>query len=312
LKKQQVLIILTPLMLLIYWALNNYLQTFQHNLTSEFGLWGSITNNTKWIHQLSSAIIILVTAIIINYTFNHYNFFQKNTSIPAFTYVVTISFFENIDTINGLLLSNFLWVIVIFQFLRLNANEDGRKIIFNASFVSGIAISLFPSYIIMIPFLWLIVNIMRPFIVREQILMLCGLLLPITYAISINFIIGNYPPKFWNFNFEYKQNNIENELYIIAMFVGFVIVNLIGLYKQFNNSTIRFRQTSKVLLLFTVAILSMGMFHIWITNETNGLTSIVIFIALLSTFGNRGKILRYFFIFFISLISIFSVLKFFL
>jgi len=313
LKNEKNLIVLTPLLLCLHWAATVHLQVFEPTTTADFGLWGTHTYSVEWKTQLASALFILFTALTINYTFNHNNFFHKNTALPAFIYVIGMFFFENIYIIDGLLLSHLILITALFQLLRITNNKDARKIIFNASFLCGLAISLFPSHFIIIPSLVLIIGSMRLIILRELLLSICGLSLPIIYAFSFQLLTDTYDPDMLKISFQEQSWQQElHDLTFPSLFIVFVIINLIGLRQQLHTSTIIFRKKSIVLLIFFLSTILVSIFHLAWKGETNGFSTTIIGIALLSFFGRHGRILSYFYLFFLLLLVIGSVFSFFL
>ena len=133
-----------------------------------FGLWGNIQGGKPLLNELFSGGLITLSAMLINVLFNRNEFSAKNNFLPAILYVVYASFFHSFYFIDGLVITQLFFILMIRQLLRLRQKDDGRKIVFNAGFLFGIACTFFPLFIFGLPFVFLITWITRPFILRES------------------------------------------------------------------------------------------------------------------------------------------------
>jgi len=313
LRNDSYLIILTPILAFVYWMLNVQLRFFEPVSVADFGLWGNIAIAYNGWWQLVSVLFVVLNAFIVNYTFNHYNFQPKNTFFPAFVYVIWMSFFEDTYLLNGLLLSHLVCVLILFQFLRLKTNEDGRRIVFNASFLGGIAVTLSPFYLFLFPFFYFLLVSIRPIVWREFALCFCGFMLPIVYAFIFRMFVGLVDVPFvrnWTANTFWYQRQELVSLCVIA--ICFFVVCLIGLRLQLLASTVQFRKITHILLSFILALLCVGGGYLWWNSELNGFSTSMVGVAMVSAFGRKRRWVSYCFLFFLSLTILGSVFKFFL
>ena len=68
------------------------------------------------------------------------------------------------------------------QLFRLYQNEDGRAAVFNAAFFAGISAVVHPPIIMILPFLFIMVWSIRPFVLRESLLLITGFGIPLIYG----------------------------------------------------------------------------------------------------------------------------------
>ena len=79
-------------------------------------------------------------------------------------------------------------MFMLFQLFQLQQNQKGNKATFNAGLFLGLAVSLSPLLIILLPFIYFMVLVIRPFILRELLLLICGFLLPFIYLTLFIFV----------------------------------------------------------------------------------------------------------------------------
>ncbi|MFT7612612.1 MAG: hypothetical protein ACI9J3_001575, partial [Parvicellaceae bacterium] len=58
-----------------------------------------------WLDQLVAMLIIVLSAILINFIINKEEFFGKHTFIPAFSYVLVMSLFKEYQSLHPIIIS---------------------------------------------------------------------------------------------------------------------------------------------------------------------------------------------------------------
>lgn len=106
--------------------------------------------------------------------------------LSLFLYMASVSLFAH--TCTGYALSLFLFLLVISRLFSCNQEEDCRYVIFSAFAVSGIAILLFPQFIMLLPALALYVIMMKLAGWRELLALMLGFFTPYWFLFGIDYI----------------------------------------------------------------------------------------------------------------------------
>ena len=246
-----------PVIVIVLLTLNALFPYHLLESTVSFGLWGSIDGGKPLLNAVFSGSLITLSAIAINALFNRNEFSEKNNFLPAILYVLYTSFFHSFYYIDGLVITQLFFILMIRQLLRLRQKDDGRKIVFNAGFLFGIACTFFPLFIFGLPFIFLIIWISRPFILRESALLLVGVLLPFIYVFlySIFFQI-NIDVE--NFNSSSKEVFIIDMWLIIGSLFLFFFMGIGTLLTTMASSSIRLKKVFRMILL--LAVFTFGLF----------------------------------------------------
>ena len=107
---------------------------------------------------------------------------ESNNFLPALLYVSFLSIFHSFYYLDGFSIAQSLLIIGLYQLLKLNQNEDARRIVFNAAFIIGVACTFYPVLLVIIPFLFWMIWVIRPFIFRESTLIVVGFVIPLIFA----------------------------------------------------------------------------------------------------------------------------------
>jgi len=275
-KNDNILLFVTPFLLLIYGLLNYYFSFFVSDALCDFGCWGKISVADEWIRQVGGLLLVFVVGIALNYTLNKTNFISKNTYFPALFYVVGMSFFEEMYSLNGLVVAHLALVIMLFHLFSIYSLDDGRKLAFNASFLLGIAICFSPIHLVFFPFLCLMFGINRPIYWREILLCIIGCLLPILYAFTSAVFYHN--TSFWEqtnifyLNFDFRVERWE--FLVLGILFLFMLVSLLNIRQHVRVSTIRFRKLVRMLLFFSFGLVFVGLYYLMGKDgEPNGFSS---------------------------------------
>jgi hypothetical protein len=312
LRNQPLVLFIIPIYVAIYLFINYITNYFEFTPTLDLGLWGLlkielIKNYLPWL----SGIIICINAYILNYIFNSNDFYDKNSYAVSLIYVVLLSYYRSFYYADGLLLAHTFILLGLNVLLKLEYNQDGKKKAFNLGFLFGVAASFHPVLIFIFPFLWFMMTRIRPFILREFILVLLGIILPVFYALLLAFYIN----KEINFNFiESTKRYTQKELIFLISLVLFAILLIsswFGIRKRTQKSAIRFRKNTQILNIFLFFSILVGSFDWIIYQQYEWFCYCVIPIALFLPFSHLDQKSTKFasVLFFITLS--FSVIKFF-
>jgi hypothetical protein len=254
-------LLLLPLIIGGYVTLNEFTGYFEILPEINLGFWGSyFIENHFWINYLSLGLI-LINAVLVNFLFNSNEFYERNSYIIALLYVLFMSFFHSFFQIDGVLISHTLLIFCLFLFFRLQNNTDGRKIVFNGSFLLGVAATFNPPFLLFFPFIWFMIARIRPFVFREMLLASIGFLLPVGYASG--FVVYFLKDLHWNW-YKLAENFLQNKTVIgstvsILLLIG--LLSLLTLNYKTSKSSLRFKKLLGILKLVLLVGVSIGIYE---------------------------------------------------
>lgn len=192
---------------------------------------------------------IFLNAYLINLIFNSNQFYQRYTYLSSYFYVLISISFPYSNYFTGDSVAHTFIILVFLQLYQLNQNQSGLSNTFNAGLFLSLAAICNPLYIFFLPCLFFCVAVIRPFIFREYLLLVIGVLLPIFYLFIFHpsFYI-NLADFILNKHFEGNIGWVF--LGILSLAGVFVFLGLIGLIKYSRTSSIRFKKLRNILLYF--------------------------------------------------------------
>lgn len=174
--------LLLPILMFIYMTCNQYTDYYTQERSVNLGLWGEAIDLNPTLSMWFAVLLTLFNAVVINWIYNINEFLERNSYIPSLLYIVLMSFYHSFYNIDGLLLAHTCLIIMLHHFFRLRQNEDSRSIVFNGAFFAGIAATLHPPMVTLLPVVFFMVWSIRPFVGREFLLMILGFVVPLLYA----------------------------------------------------------------------------------------------------------------------------------
>ena len=168
--------------------------TIDYNFTWQKKVFETI-NNTHILDFVLTLFILILNSTTIVKSFNHTSLFSKTTYLPAIIYLIFLSYFQNIH-FSPILIVHFLFILLINQILSLNKSESALHISFKSGLILGL-ISCFGLYYSVAIFIILIPMILiRTINIRGLIIVLLGLLIPLAYLFSAQYIFMDLPLDF--------------------------------------------------------------------------------------------------------------------
>lgn len=193
-----------------------------------------------------NASLIIVNIIFINFIFNSREFFDRNTYLPGFLFLVMISYFDQILFDYDTILSLTLFLLALQEILQIKQNEDARKLSFNTMFFIGVAAFINPVFFFFIPFFWFALTSVRPFVWREVVLSIAGLLCVI--LIMYNFSIDINSLKRGLLDVSKSDNKIG--AYVFLTFVlTLLMLSVFSFLNLSNKTSIRFKRLIRMLFI---------------------------------------------------------------
>lgn len=278
-------VFLLPFFTVIYLLLNAQFPYFELTNELDLGLFGTYHLEDPLPKQVGGGVIVFLTAIGINYIFNYYNFHERNTYFPAFIYIVWMSFFEGMYNPDGFIIAHMAFILMVFQLFRLNQNEDGRKIVFNAAFFAGIATCMHLTNVVVLPFLFLMVWIVRPFVLRESLLLLAGFITPLLYAGVLILFQNDSLQQDWELTISDTWFDQTSVLITGIVAVLFIILSVFGIRGKLQKSSIRFRKLTRILWMFFFVSVSIGILDLLLLEQVDYFSLLFVSVSIFSFFS---------------------------
>lgn len=303
-------LLLLPVIITIYFLLNYQTGYYLPSVEVNLGLWNNVTLDAMFF-SLFSSFLILVNAVGLNILFNINEFFEKNTYIVSLLYVVTMSFYHSFYSLNGSLIAHAFLILMLYQFFKLKQNTDGRAQVFNGSLFAGIAATFFPPLLISLPFLLVMILIIRPFYLREILLSIFGFGTPVIFALvymwSTNTVID------WMILDDKTNFQLQTD-FIVSMVVFAILLTLsiFSLSARLQKSSIRLKKQIQIIWVLILLAVFLGVVDFIFYKQIERFSLLMIPLSMLLSYSfyhkNYGIVSTVVFY----LTMLYSVLKFFI
>lgn len=314
---QVVSLLFLPLVIAGYLLLNTGvfgIETMYFELTKfvDLGLWGRLElPDLQWMKWLSGCLV-LINALTLNLLFNNNAFYERNSYIVSLLYIVLMSFYHSFYQVDGVLIAHFWLILLLFQLFKMESNQDGRRIAFNAGLFFGLAASFHPPLIFAVPLLWIMLTRIRPFVFREILLSTAGFLVPMIYGFMV--VFWNEKQINWNF-IETAINYSQKQFIFLSFFVLFsisAVLSIFGMRIKNSKSSIRFRKLTAIIFVFLLIGIALGTVEIIFLKQYEWFSFSMLSLALFLPFSFFYKSTHVFatLLFYVTLI--FSITKFFI
>lgn len=253
-------LLILPFMAVLYVGLNFYFPYHLPEETAHFGFWGDFLPQSSWISQVIAPALVFGEAILINTLYNRNEFLDRNTFTPALLYFTLMSAFHSYYFLDGFALAQFCVIMALDQLYQLQQNEDGRKRAFNIGFWLGMACTFHPTLVLFLVVAFWMMWVIRPFIMRESMLLVLGFLIPLMYG---GFYSAWAGIKIQNAQITATaiELNIEDVLVIGGLTFLFIVLSLGTLTRKSQQSSIRLKKHFRILMIFIIFGLLLTIFE---------------------------------------------------
>lgn len=268
-------LLILPLLIAGYELLNVWQGHHNPDLGSNFGFWGRLLDESQLLSQILAGVLIFVNAIILTTAFNRSDFMESNNYLPALLYVTFLSIFHSFYYLDGFAVAQTLLVLAVFQLLKMSQNEDARKIIFNSSFLIGVACTFYPLLLLMIPFIFWMIWVIRPFVVRESTLTVVGVAIPLIFAGVYGSVyeiqlssaqMSSTSPELW----------LEDILIMGGILLFMIVLGLGTLAIKLKQSSIRLKKLFRVIVILANFCLLLAIFEYFVFHKKEALSLVFI------------------------------------
>lgn len=239
---QPFVMIFIPILVLGHFVLDWFFPSFEMLASGQENLWQLDFNELDTLYSRTGAFILIsLNAIIINRVFNTHEFYDRNTFLPSFVYLLLIFLFPLSLRLQEDLIAHTFFILSLSKLFDVKQNDDARKSTFLSGLFLGVAVTFLPIYVYFLAFIWMGVLSIRPFKAREYLLPILGVLLPLGW---VAFIDADFYLNFILFKSSLDYSRFGN----IVIFLPHLIVVLLSIlgYKNIlerrSKSSIRFKR----------------------------------------------------------------------
>lgn len=287
---RSVVLFLLPFVMAIYIAMNFSTNYYHYSTISNFGFWGNVDLPVNFITaQIIASLIILMNAIGINAIFNWNEFLGRNSFMPSLLYIILMSFYHSFYKIDGLLLTHSCLILMLFQLFKLRQNEEGRKLVFNAAFWVGLASTFHPPIIGLMPFVFIMIWTIRPFVFREIILTLLGFGIPLIYAV-LYLLYTNTKIDLQLLKVVENYNRHQFDFLVsTGIFIFSLLLSIISIQSNIKKSSIRLKKLVQMLWWLILIGIVLGTLDYFKYNQIERFSILMIPLSFLLTYSFTHK-----------------------
>ena len=222
--------IFLPLLALAIWGFGFFfppVQPTDHTMPF-YDLISGVISKIHWLNIFIAMILVVGEAFLLNYIVNENDLFTKQSYLPALFYVLFMSNNNAMLTNHPQLFANLFIIFAIDQLLNSYRKDKAFAEAFNAGFLVSIATLFYFPYIVFAPVLGIAFILLRPFIWREWIISIIGLLLPYCFILTYYFWNDSlnvlwYEKMYFQIIHELPKFNFSSSFYF-TMIIGWGIL----------------------------------------------------------------------------------------
>jgi hypothetical protein len=266
---QTLSIIILSVILLAVWlpGIGNPSPLTYNNTMPLYEFYARAVNNVPYIHNSLALILIILESVMLNYILNKFEIMAKKTVMPAIFYCLLMSCCKPLIHFYPLIFTNFFILIALLKIGHSYRMDEAFTTIFDASFFIAMASLFYFPAIIIYPLIWVALIVIRPFVWREWIISMIGLMLPYFFTFvfyfwfdKVNFLLFDkifFPSSDALLSLSGQR---ETFLVISAILLLLSVLSVLTLAKGWPVNTILSRNFLVVLFwLFGLSILSFSM-----------------------------------------------------
>lgn len=219
----------------------------------------SIEHN--WITSVIAMLLVLLESFMISSITGRFKIFRLTNLLPSLIYLLFMSFYQHLLTLTPALISNFFVILLLYNLLELYSTREPLLSIFNASFITGIAVLIIPENLILLLLIWITFVIYRSYSFREWAISLSGIIVVLIFTASYFYLTDNYQlflesyASYFN-NLKVGYPEISNEHLPFILVVGFfILITIPRMIFKLDETIIRTRKRLNVIIFLALVSL---------------------------------------------------------
>lgn len=218
---------------------------------------GLFFSTSAFLNSCLAQICLLAQALWFNYLFNQADFHESNSLIPAVMFAIVTAILPEFNQFSIYMVTSFLLLLLFQIALNINSRESAKLESFNLGLIGACLALVNVHFILLIPFLFLMLYALKSFRISEYIMLLFGILFVFYLAIGISYVadvslnIDDLSLRIF-YLFQFKKDTYNIILLILtAVYLCFAFVSLRGI--MFSTGFKR-RKNVNMLILFFIGL----------------------------------------------------------
>ncbi|MDD3876945.1 MAG: hypothetical protein PHT69_10010 [Bacteroidales bacterium] len=197
------------------------------------------SQNNMFLSSVFAFCLLFIQAIVLNNLVINYQILERNSFIPAFTYLTCMSLFPEYTNLNNVLIFNTFIILSCSILFKIYNKEDAFIEIFNLSLLVSVASLFFSPGVLILIFLWLSLAILNVLKLREWFISSMGFLIPILFVWfyffwnNIDMTSIYYNIKLFSFTW---MENVSVKNYSFFSLILFILLVLFSISKYLSES----------------------------------------------------------------------------
>lgn len=252
--------ILLFFLLLIIWIPSLLVPSGYTGISSYlFDVINIFTSQNLFIQTGFAAILTIFTALLINKIAVENGFTSKVSTLTSFLYIILASAIIGETHNNPVIWINFIMVFVLSNIFKLPYAKTVAPVIFNASFLLGVASLFYSQLYFIILFIWASIIIHRVLTWRNITISLIGISLPYVYLLTWFFfndqLLEDSYVLFNSLQIDFSLIFLSDPINIIVSTVLFVIlmISAFGIAGSLNEKNINLRKNLTITFFYLLS-----------------------------------------------------------
>ena len=237
-------------------------------------------------------IVVFYTSFLINSVVNRSVLFEKSYYLSGLLYVVFVTSFGDIISYLLPLIGNLFLVLSLKNLLQIFRANSCKKQVFNASIFILFGAFFYSLNLFILPLVWIVLFIIRPFVWREYLMPIIVLLISFAYVIPFGILNQNILEmmSLWWSSSQNSYHEISPSIGLLIM--GFISVTFLLSFKSIVNTFIysnnRYKRVIWVVVAMMVFTVLLSVLDFLLFNRSSG--GLVPFLIPLVIFLSNGFI----------------------
>ena len=237
-------------------------------------------------------IVVFYTGFLINSVVNKSVLFEKSYYLSGLLYVVFVTSFGDIISYLLPLIGNLFLLLSLKNLLLIFRANSCKRQVFNASIFILFGALFYSLNLFILPLVWIVLFIIRPFVWREYLMPIIVLLISFAYVIPFGIINENILEmmSLWWGSSQISYHDISPSIGLLIM--GFISVTFLLSFKSIVNTFIysnnRYKRVIWVVVAMMVFTILLSVLDFLLFNRSSG--GLVPFLIPLVIFLSNGFI----------------------
>lgn len=217
---------------------------------------------SDWLGFLVAQISIVIQSAWLNYLFLQSDLYPKQNFIPAYIFVLLSSTIISYNYFNFYHILIYLFLLIYTILLSIYHQTHAKSEAFIIGFIFGLFTFLFPNIIVFLPFLMSLFYILKPFVFKELLILISGLLFLWFYIFSFNYLLDLDIQNPFDFYFyTYNFINQDNYFKYIAFFTSLLLLlmSFISLKGIAFATTVKRKKNVNLIVVLLIGFVSVSL-----------------------------------------------------